>query len=239
MKDESDILAEAIAQLKEQSERDTPPPELLARTSRQLADAERKRGEARGGGRPLQARVVRLGLGLSAAAAILIATAYAGAQLSAPRAPDLDQLRRELIPSVAAALEPTIREKLADEMTQRFQLALANTYVLLREELTAQYREELNRYAAHTLVASNNATNQLLAELAQSIRESQTQQLYSVAQALEAVDSKRRYDTTQLTAGLQTLAYQTNDLVQLLSYPQPAEDWSFPTERQATTPHEE
>lgn len=239
MKEESDILAEAIAQLKEQSERDTPPPELLARTSRRLTKAERTQGEPRGGGRALRGRIVRLGLRLSAAAAILIATGYAGARLSAPRAPDLDQLRKDLIPSVAAALEPTIREKLADEMTQRFQLALANTYVLVKEELTAQYREELNRYAAQTLAASNTATNQLLAELVQSIRESQTQDLYRVARALEAIDSERRRDKTQLTAGLQTLAYQTSDLVHLLSYPQPAEDRSFPTEREATTPDEE
>jgi hypothetical protein len=239
MTDEKDLLAEAIAQLKADGEEDGPPAEVLVQTCRRLAEAERTQGEPRGGGRALRGRIVRLGLGLAAAAAILIATGYAGARLSAPRAPDLDQLREDLIPSVAAALEPAIREKLAEEMTQRFQLALANTYVLVKEELTAQYREELNRYAAHTLAASNTATNQLLAELVQSIRESQTQHLYRVARALEAIDSERRRDKTQLTAGLQTLAYQTSDLVHLLSYPQPAEDRPLPTEREATTPDEE
>jgi hypothetical protein len=66
------------------------------------------------------------------------------------------------------------------------------------DELTPQYREELTRYAEQTLVASNNATNQRLAEPTQSIRGPQTQEFYRVAQALEAIDSKRRRDTTQL-----------------------------------------
>lgn len=239
MTDEKHLLAEAIAKLKTDGEEDGPPAEVLVQTCRRLAEAERKQGEPRGLGRALRGRIVGLGLRLSAAAAILIAAGYTAGRMSAPPAPDLDQLREELIPSVAAALEPTLREKLADEMTQRFQLALANTYVHIKEELTTQYREELNRYAAQTLAASNTATNQILAELVQSIREFQTQNLYRVARALEAMDSERRRDKTQLTAGLQTLAYQTSDLVHLLSNPQPVEDWSFPTERQATTPNEE
>ena len=82
---------------------------------------------------------------------------------------DLDQLREALTPAVAAALEPALRQRLADEMRHDYQVALAGTYVRVKEELTEQYRNDLNRFAIQTLAASNAVTNELLTQLVQNI----------------------------------------------------------------------
>ena len=64
-----------------------------------------------------------------------------------------------------------------EDMRQRYQVALAATYVKVKEELTEQYRDDLNRFAVQTLAASNATTNRLLAELVESIDTMQAQDL--------------------------------------------------------------
>jgi 1-aminocyclopropane-1-carboxylate deaminase/D-cysteine desulfhydrase-like pyridoxal-dependent ACC family enzyme len=96
-------------------------------------------------------------------------------------------------------------------MKDQYQLALAAGYLRLREEVAQQYREDLNRFAMQTLAASNATTNALLAELVQTIDTTQVQDLRRIALALSQIEAKRVQDRTQLAAGLQTLAYRTED----------------------------
>jgi DNA primase len=141
----------------------------------------------------------------------LIVLGYAIGRLSGPAPLDMDELREALAPSVAAAIEPAIREKLIEDMRQRYQLALVATYVKVKEELTEQYRDELNRYAIQTLAASNATTNRLLTELVENIDTMQAQDLKQVARALHQIELNRVQDKTQLASGLQRLASRTED----------------------------
>jgi len=116
-----------------------------------------------------------------------------------------------LTPEVAASLEPVLRQRLGEEMNDHYQVALAGTYVRLKDELAQQYRDDLNRFAVQTLAASNATTNALLAELVQAIDTAQTQDLRRIALTLSQMEAKRVQDKTQLAAGLVTLASHTED----------------------------
>lgn len=242
MEQDRDLLAEAIARLKQDGLSEPVPKAVMEETARRLADAESRIG-ASGGAFALMSsggldrsrtgpakRTIKLVL---AAAAVLI-LGYAIGRLTAPM--DLDQLREALAPSVAAAIEPTIRERLVEEIKQGYRMALAATYVRLKEELTAQYRDDLNRYAAQTLAASNAVTNQLLAELVQAIKTDQDKDLRSIALALHQIETNRLQDKKQLAAGLDTLAHRTEDefqrtrtgLVQLLANTYPRREAPLP-----------
>ena len=69
----------------------------------------------------------------------------------------------------------------------------------------------MNRFAIQTLAASNATTNALLADLLQTIDTTQATDQRRIALALAHIEAKRMQDKTQLAAGLQTLAYRTED----------------------------
>ena len=150
-------------------------------------------------------------LRFAAAAAVFVLLGYTAGRLATPKPMDLEQLRDALAPSVEAAIEPAVRARLADEMRRDYQLALAGMYLRVKEELTEQYRTDLNRYALQTLAASNAVTNELLTRLVQSIDTAQTQDLRRITRALYEMEMNRVQDKTQLASGLQTLAYRTED----------------------------
>jgi hypothetical protein len=185
------ILDEAIAQLKQQGLEEPLPREVLDTTARRIADCRLRTVDS--SPRLLSIRnLCRL-----AVAAALIIAGYAAGRLSAPV--DMDKLRDAVTPAVAASLEPALRQE------------LAGTCLKLKDDLTAQYREDLSRFAIQTLAASNAATNELLAGLVRAINTAQAQDQRRVAEALYEMESQRVQDQTQLAAGLQTLAYHTND----------------------------
>ena len=99
-------------------------------------------------------------------------------------------------------------------MKQYLQLGLTNGYIQIKDDLSEQYRQDLNRFAVQTLAASNAVTNELLAELIESIDATQAQDLRRIAAALEQMELIRLHDKTQLVSGLETLAYQTEDELQ-------------------------
>ena len=219
MKRDRDNLAEALARLKQEGLSEDVPQTLMDETVRRLAEAEAGIEDAgdtrtfRNAGNEIRARraALRRTIELTLAAAAVLILGYAVGRLTTPKPMDPEELRAALVPSVAASLEPALREKLSEEMKQQYRLALADTYVRLREELTAQYRDDLNRFAVQTLAASNAVTNELLANLVQAIDTAQAQDLRRVALALERIERNRVQDRTQLASGLQTLAYRTGD----------------------------
>lgn len=171
---------------------------------------------------------------VAAAAVLLIIAGYATGRLSAPRGPDAEQLQ--------VALEPAIRRNILDEMKQYWQLALTSSYAQLKNELSQQYRSDLNQFAAYTLAASGAATNQLLEELIESINTAQTQDRQWVAAAFEQIELNRLRDNAQLTNAFATFAVRTEDellrtkqdMAQLLSYTQPGS--SVPNESKNLNP---
>ncbi|OHB68430.1 MAG: hypothetical protein A2Y77_09875 [Planctomycetes bacterium RBG_13_62_9] len=204
-KREEDILAKALAQLKSDSLSQELPKEVLDKTMRQMADSSPCR---------LPIRDPRAGIHglirLTAAAAVFMIVGYAVARLSAPKPMDLDQLREALAPSVAASIEPAIRARLAEDLQRRYQLALGSMYVRVKEELTEQYRDDLNRFAVQTLAASNAATNELLVQVVRAFDSAKAQDLRQIVQAIYEVEMNRVQDKKQLASGLQTLASRTN-----------------------------
>ncbi len=157
----------------------------------------------------------------AAAAVLLIACGYTVGRLSAPKTPDIEQLR--------SAIEPAIRENVLQEMGQYMQVGLASGYAQLKDELQQQYRRDLSNFAIQTLAASSTVTNQRLQELIDSINTAQTQDRQWFASSLNQIEHNRRQDKSQLAAGLETLALQTEDelqrtrqdMAQLLIYTQP------------------
>jgi len=224
MKENEDILENAVKSLKNEQVPPRPPQQTVNATIAKLAQASKQLNTPKAG-RQIQImeriRAAKSFTKVAAAAVLLIVAGYAAGRFSAPRPPDIQQLQ--------AALEPAIRQNLLDEMKQYQQLGLASNYVRLKDELSQQYRRDLDRFAMQTLAASNAVTNQLLTELVQSINAAQTQDLRRNAAAIEQIELNRLQDKTQLTNGLETLAYQTEDelertrqdMVQFLANTQP------------------
>ena len=154
---------------------------------------------------------------VAAAAVLLIMAGYATGRILSPKPPDIEQLQ--------AALEPTIRQSLLDEMKQYWQLGLRASYAQLKDDLSQQYRRDLNQFAAYTLAASGAATNQLLEELIESINTAQTQERQWVAAAISEIELNRLQDNAQWSNAFATFAVQTEDelqnMAQILSYTQP------------------
>lgn len=213
MNKRKDILADALAWLKQEGQSQEVPEEVLDRTLEKMAACGLRTADSSTPALPVRNRRFAIcGLGrLAAAAAVLVLAGYAAGRLSAPQPMSLEQLHDALAPSLAASIEPAIRESLVEDMRRQYQLALANTYVHLKEELTQQYRDDLNRYAMRTLAASNAVTNELLAGLMQTIDTAKAQDLRRIARTLYEIEMNRVQDKEQFASGLQTLAYRTED----------------------------
>jgi len=157
---------------------------------------------------------------VAAAAVLLIMAGYATGRLLSPKPPDIEQLR--------VALEPTIRQNILDEMKQYWQLGLTASYAQLKDDLSQQYRSDLNQFAAYTLAASGAATNQRLEALIESINQAQTQDRQWVATALGEIELNRLQDNAKLSNAFVSFAVQTEDellrtkqdMAQILSYTQ-------------------
>lgn len=164
----------------------------------------------------------------AAAAVFLIITGFAAGRLTTTKPPDIESIR--------ASLEPAIRSRLLGEVKQYMQLGLANSYVRLKDDLTEQYRQDLNQLAANIVAANGNMTNQLLENLIKSVDAAQTQDRQLFAAALEQIELNRQRDNAQLSNALVSLAVQTGnelnqtkqDMAELLDYTRT--DGSVPNE---------
>ena len=206
MEESDKILENAIETLKNEQIPPGPPQELVKSTLAKLTETEEQEDTATSRNRILifnDLKVVKSLTKIAAVAVLLIATGYAVGRLSAPRTPDMEQIR--------AALEPSIRQKLLDDTKQYMQVGLANAYVRIKDELSEQYRQELNRVALQSVAASNAVTNELLTQLVESFNEAQSQERQRIATTLGQIESRRRQDRTDLSNALTTLAVQTED----------------------------
>ncbi len=221
-KENKDILAKAIEQLKNEQIASGPPQELTDATITKLNEAARQsKGEE-------QAKILtrirttnsfmKLTLKFAAAAVLLVVAGYTVGRLSAARQPDIEELY--------SALEPVIRQRLLEQINHQWQLVLASNNAQIKDELSNQYRRDLNESAVQTLAASSAVTHQLLEELIDAIDAAQTQDRQWVTTAIKQIELNRIQDSTQLSNALVSFAAQTEDellrtkqdMVQLLSY---------------------
>jgi len=201
MEKNEEIFEKALEALKNEQIPPGPPDELAADTVAKLAEAAGRSENA-------EIRLIRLQpmrnlAKIAAAAVLLILAGYAAGRLSGPQPPDIEQLR--------AAIEPSIRQNLLDEINSNMLAGLEKGYTQIKDELGRQYRQDLDRTAMQTLAASNTVTNQLLAKLIDSIKDSQLQERRLVAAALEQIESNRLRDRSQLSSAVAALAVQTED----------------------------
>jgi hypothetical protein len=227
MEENENILEKAVRALKNEQVPPGPSQELADVTVAKLTEASGQSNNVTTGKRIWfidWLKATNSFMKVAAAAVLLIIAGYAAGRLSAPRGPDAEQL--------LVALEPAIRSRLLDEMKQYWQLALTSSYAQLKNELSQQYRSDLNQFAAYTLAASGAATNRLLEDLIESINTAQTHDRQWVSAAFEQIELNRLRDNAQLTSAFATFAAQTEDELQgmarLLSYTQP--DSSVPNE---------
>jgi len=205
MEENENKLEKAVEALKNDQIPPGPPQELADSTLTKLTEAAEP-DTVQHKNRILLFEGLRATKGLTkiaAAAVLLIAAGYATGRLSAPRAPDMAQIR--------AALEPEIRKSLLDETKQYLQLGLANAYVRIQDELSQQYREDLRRAVLQSVTASNAVTNELLIELIESFNEAQSQDRQRIAAALEQIESNRLRDRDELSNAFATFALETED----------------------------
>jgi hypothetical protein len=206
MEESENKLEKAVEALKNEQIPPGPPKEVIKSTMAMLNEAAEQADTVNQKHRILILEGLRAAKSLpkiAAAAVLLIAAGYITGRLSAPRAPDMEQIR--------AALEPAIRQNLLNETKQYMQLGLANAYVRIKDELSQQYRQDLNRVALQSVAASNAVTNELLTQLVESFNEAQSQDRQRIATALGQIESRRRQDRTDLSNALATLAVQTED----------------------------
>jgi len=240
MTDDKDILTNAIDDLKKQGLSAVPPQEVVNETLARLARAEATH-DALGSDETKAAFRSKIRSRMwpaarwAVAAAVLVTAGYAVGRISTATEPDIEQLRAALLPSLAASLEPAIHQRVLDETTRGYQQAMVVAYIRMKDELTEQYRADMNRFAVQTFTASNTVTNQLLEELVEAVELSHRQDRQWVAAALKEIEANRREDTTELGTALVALAAQTdskiqhtkNEIVRLLANTQT--DASIPT----------
>jgi hypothetical protein len=206
MTEKEDIFDKAVESLRGEPVPPGPPRELIDATMAKLAEHWGSPAVGDTGNYVSQRgwpKVMRSFGRVAAAAVVLIAAGYAVGRWSAPRPPDLEQIR--------AAIEPAIRQELLDETRQYVQLSLANGYLQVKDELSEQCRQDLSRVAIQTLAASNATTNDLLAQFIEFINAAQIKDRQRVAAALEQIELNRLRDRNQLSSAFATFAVQTED----------------------------
>ncbi|MHC4171168.1 MAG: hypothetical protein ACYSWQ_29875 [Planctomycetota bacterium] len=217
MKEDENILEEAVEAMRIEQIPPGPPQELVDATVTKLAETQGQSDTVPfGGGTSLVERLrpLRGITRFAAAAMLLIVAGYAAGRISAPRPPDMEQLQ--------AALEPAIRGNVIAQLKDDLQSGLATCYERLSDELGRRHSEDMARFAAQTLDASNSVTSELFTAMIEAIYAAQTEQGQHFTAVIEQMELERRRDT----AAFASFAVRTEDKVermnqgmaQLLSY---------------------
>jgi hypothetical protein len=132
---------------------------------------------------------------ITAAAILMIAFGYTGGRLSAPQPVDVEKLRTD------------IRNDMTKEMNERWQSAFTANCAQLKDELHQQVRRDLTEFAAQTLAASGNMTNQRLIELTRLIEKARIKDREQIEKAFKQIE----FYQTKLGKGLVALASRTKE----------------------------
>jgi len=200
MKKKEDIVDKAVAALENEAVPGGPPAEAVDAVVAKLAEAggEREPGT-------IKETIKTFGFAkVAAAVALLVVAGYGVGRLTAARAPDMEQLQQALEPSLRSSLEPAIRQRLLEELNMRWGLALAGSYVRLKDELGEQFHREMNEFGVQILAASGEVTDRRLTELIEAINAAQVLERRQLAEVLGQMELERMSD-------LATFAVRTED----------------------------
>ena len=182
MKEQDDILKNAIESLKNEHVPDGPSKDLTDTTLIKLNSIANQLQQEGFENQVVQNKRFKINniFKIAASVILLIIVGYTAGRISASKNPDMEKIRAEL--------EPQIREKLFEEVTHYVQLELTDNYVQLREELTEQYILDLRNVALEILNASGTITNNLLEDRIQSVSAAQIQNAQMFTAALKQTD---------------------------------------------------
>jgi hypothetical protein len=131
----------------------------------------------------------------AAAAVLLICAGFLTGRLSTPQPVDAEQLRADLV----------------RQMSRQWESILEARHAQLREEVYRQVRRDLTEFAAQTLTASKDLTDQRLVELIRLIEAARIQDRQRIATALEQIELNRLQDKSQFRNGLETLVARASE----------------------------
>ncbi len=138
------------------------------------------------------------------AAVLVLGTGITIGRWTAPRPVDVGQLRAQVEASVAASLQPLVRESILAEVDQRLQAGLSASDERLRGELSEQVRRDLRVLASQFAANSERLVNERFADIVQLIEAGRRTDRERVAKALEQI-------TTRTGLGFQTLAARASE----------------------------
>lgn len=217
MEDNENILKKAIEAIKNEPIPNDPPQNVVDATLAKLSEASGGQTHV-SEGRQIHIwdrfTISNNLLKLAAALILFIFVGFSAGRFTGPQPVDTEQLKSEIEASLRASLEPAIRNQVLSDTKQYLQVGLVNCYAQLKDDLSQQYRQDLYQVSAQTLAASSTATNQLLADLIESINVAQTQDRQWVTASMEQLELNRRRDTAQLRNAVEELYNtQPNSLI--------------------------
>jgi hypothetical protein len=137
------------------------------------------------------------------AAVLVLGAGVVIGRWTAPRPVDVEQLRTQLEASVAASLQPSMRESILAEVDRHLQAGLSARDEQLRAELVEQVRRDLRVLASQFAANSQKLVDDRFAEIVQLVEAARRTDRERVARALEQI-------TTRTGLGFQTLAARAN-----------------------------
>ncbi|MHC4215653.1 MAG: hypothetical protein ACYSWP_20075 [Planctomycetota bacterium] len=203
MKNKNDKFNKALNELGQRSQEKEVPKEVVEGTLASLRD---KQAESEAF---VYRRNQRYPLFKAAiAAGLVMAIGFAAGVISGP---DAEQLTSE----IKAKLKPQITEAVILELAPLVK-EVAESAVLVgcnefANEFSGQLRSDIDKMGLQVLAASGALTTQRLEQLIEAINTAQQKERYWITSAFEQIESNRLEDKQQLTGGLRTLAFYTED----------------------------
>lgn len=165
------------------------------------------------------------------AAAILVGLGFLWGRLI-PGPQISDEQWQQLQSSLLESLEPTLKARMEEQLSDDWQKALVFTYAKLMHEVDEQVNQKLNQYAIQVLTVSHANTEQALQNLMGLIRQNETRQQASISNALGQLEYDRLVSDSQFRSSLanvakvtQTHLRHTEDLINYVAHEQgPASD---------------
>jgi hypothetical protein len=175
--------------------------DMEARQTRVIEALEKVSPVAAGTGRilPFTGGFIKMAV----AAVLVLGAGVVIGRWTAPRPVDVEQLRAQVEASVAASLQPALREGILAEVDQHLQAGLSDRDEQLRGEMVEQVRRDLRVLASQFAASSEKLVDDRFAEVVQLVEAARRTDRERVARALEQI-------TTRTGLGFQTLAARAN-----------------------------
>ena len=147
---------------------------------------------------------------MAVAALLVLGVGIAIGRLTAPKPVDIEQLRIDLQSSLAASLQPAVRETVLADVDRQLASARADSDARLKAEIVELLRQDLRTFATDVVSNSEQMMDRRFADFVQLIEAARLKDRQRVVQAFEQVELNRRRDRTQIGQGVRSLVALTS-----------------------------